>query len=121
MNILITVYVTVKVGVLLSSGNNSVIRLKAIELSTCHTYKPMMEEELWTQEDWEKTLTCPYDVSHEVLPHKIGNHLAKCKKRAAKENPAGQEQTSCPNNPCPTEIAKAELIFHLKYNCKYGR
>ena len=70
---------------------------------------------------WEKTLTCPYDVSHEVLPHKIGNHLAKCKKRAAKENPAGQEQTSCPNNPCPTVVAKAELIFHLKYNCKYGR
>ena len=51
VNILITVYVTVKVGVLLSSGNNSVILLKAIELSTCHTYKPMMEEELWTQED----------------------------------------------------------------------
>ena len=70
---------------------------------------------------WEKTMTCPYDVSHQVLPHRIQNHLWKCKRRAAKDDPAGQEETPCPNTPCPTVVAKAELGFHLHYNCKYRR
>ena len=69
---------------------------------------------------WEKTLTCPYDASHQVQPHRIGNHIWKCKKRVIKEDPKNPklEPTPCPNYNCPVILCKAELALHLT-RCKY--
>jgi len=58
--------------------------------------------------DWEKTITCPYNPSHQITVERIQFHLVKCRK-----NHAGSDLKVCPFN-ASHHVPAPEEEFHMK-------
>jgi len=56
---------------------------------------------------WEKTLTCPYNPSHQITRERIQTHLVKCRK-----NHPETDIDICPYN-ASHHVPKPELQFHV--------
>lgn len=56
---------------------------------------------------WEKTITCPYNPSHQITEEKIQWHLVKCRK-----NHRGSDMAICPFN-ASHHVPRPELGYHL--------
>lgn len=57
---------------------------------------------------WEKTITCPYNPSHQITVERIQFHLVKCRK-----NHAGSDLKVCPFN-ASHHVPAPEEEFHMK-------
>jgi len=57
---------------------------------------------------WEKTITCPYNPSHQITVERIQFHLVKCRK-----NHAGSDLKVCPFN-ASHHVPAPEEAFHMK-------
>jgi len=58
--------------------------------------------------DWEKTITCPYNPSHQITVERIQFHLVKCRK-----NHPGSDLKVCPFN-ASHHVPAPEEEFHMK-------
>jgi len=58
--------------------------------------------------DWEKTITCPYNPSHQITVERIQFHLVKCRR-----NHAGSDLKVCPFN-ASHHVPAPEEEFHMK-------
>ena len=56
---------------------------------------------------WEKTVTCPYNPSHQITRERIQTHLVKCRK-----NHPDTDIDICPYN-ASHHVPKPELQFHV--------
>jgi len=57
--------------------------------------------------DWEKTITCPYNPSHQITVERIQWHLVKCRK-----NHPSSDHIVCPYN-ASHHVAKTEEQYHI--------
>jgi len=57
--------------------------------------------------DWEKTITCPYNPSHQITAERIQFHLVKCRK-----NHPEMDMAVCPYN-ASHHVPKPEEKFHI--------
>jgi len=57
--------------------------------------------------DWEKTITCPYNPSHQITVERIQFHLVKCRK-----NHPQSDNVICPYN-ASHHIPKPEEQYHI--------
>jgi len=57
--------------------------------------------------DWEKTITCPYNPSHQITVERIQFHLVKCRK-----NHPASDHVVCPYN-ASHHIPKPEEQYHI--------
>jgi len=57
--------------------------------------------------DWEKTITCPYNPSHQITVERIQFHLVKCRK-----NHPTSDHVVCPYN-ASHHIPKPEEQYHI--------
>ena len=56
---------------------------------------------------WEKTITCPYNPSHQITQERIQTHLVKCRR-----NHPDMDMKICPYN-ASHHIPKAEEQYHV--------
>jgi len=58
---------------------------------------------------WEKTITCPYNPSHQITQERIQTHLVKCRR-----NHPDMDMAVCPYN-ASHHIPKAEEAMHVTH------